>query len=143
MTERLEAVSSKANNLGIFDEELFSQLQPSDIPLGTTRLALEIQLVERAKQVAVLIENVIPPLGELPDVITTIGIYPNGPSQTNGVDKKDLAFHIWYNCAYRPGRALVVNGVVVHEGFVPQEKIDAEIKEYSELVYERSTAPYH
>lgn len=46
----------------------------------------------------------------------TFGIYPNGDWVSNAVHPNDLESHIEYNRTMRPGRALVVDGILVLKG---------------------------
>ena len=47
-----------------------------------------------------------------------MGVYGNGTYKINGVKIQNLADHIKYNINFRTGRALFVNGVCVHHGFL-------------------------
>lgn len=78
---------------------------------------------------------------------TTIGIYPNGEYKTNGVLSDHLASHIWYNLTYRPGRALVVDGYMIHDGCVKHDsdthKMYIETMEkLKTFKHYKDTAPY-
>ena len=55
---------------------------------------------------------------------TTIGVYSNGSYKTNGVKCEDLANHIFYNMSARPGRALIVDNVVICKGQVRDSILD-------------------
>lgn len=80
----------------------------------------------------------------LPGVVTTFGVYPNGPSNTNGVALEDLPYHIWYNLGYRPGRALIVHGRVWYAGIgVDEEKLETERQACVKESFPIATRPYH
>lgn len=59
---------------------------------------------------------------------TTIGVYPNGDYKVNGVCSENLADHIHYNLTYRPGRAFVLDGVVLYKGSCPSEAFILSIR---------------
>lgn len=74
---------------------------------------------------------------------TTIGIYPNGPSKFNGVKPEHLADHIEYNRTNRPGRALMVDGELVLEGYGYGNQVDKELlAELATRKIDECTAPY-
>lgn len=81
-----------------------------------------------------------------PDAIihTTIGIYPNGSHKVNGVAEEHLKDHIDYNLGNRPGRALMVDGVVVYSGGCNPEELERYIakNKLTELRITRCTVPY-
>lgn len=80
----------------------------------------------------------------LPEVVTTFGVYPNGPSNTNGVALEDLPYHIWYNRSYRPGRALIVHNQVWYAGIgVDEEKLETERLACMAESFPIATRPYH
>lgn len=54
----------------------------------------------------------------------TRGVYPNGDYKDNAVAAEDLEHHIEYNKMFRIGRALLVDGVVVYNGYVPEDILD-------------------
>lgn len=70
----------------------------------------------------------------------TRGVYNNGEFKDNGVLAEDLAAHIEYNKTYRFGRALLVDGVVVYNGYLSNEQLIPHIGVVK--TYTRSTAPY-
>lgn len=73
---------------------------------------------------------------------TTIGIYSNGDYKVNGVKSENLAAHIAYNVRNRFGRALVVDGVCIYEGYYEikdREKLEEIAKD---IKREKDTAPY-
>lgn len=70
----------------------------------------------------------------------TRGVYANGSYKDNGVLAEDLEAHIEYNIAMRPGRALLVDGVVVWEGYVP--RADLKLHQENVRVFKQHTRPY-
>lgn len=77
---------------------------------------------------------------------TTIGVYNNGSFKINGVSSENLESHIEYNTVMRFGRALFVDGICIHKGYLD----DKRIEEFSELFNSNpqytlnvDTAPYH
>lgn len=48
---------------------------------------------------------------------TTIGVYSDGSYKVKGVKSEDLASHIEYNKNFRFGRALIIDGEVVYNGY--------------------------
>lgn len=78
------------------------------------------------------------------DIITTVGIYLNGDFKLNGVAPENLESHINYNVNLRPGRALVVDGKIEHNGYLDEEKIVKIMTENNlyEKKFNRCTAPY-
>lgn len=74
---------------------------------------------------------------------TTIGIYPDGSYKTNGVESKHLKDHIKYNKSCRPGRALMIDGVIVLEGYAQGGQVDVELLErLKSKKVTKSTVPY-
>jgi len=76
---------------------------------------------------------------------TTVGLYRDGSFKINGVKSERLASHIQYNLDNRPGRALFMDGICIHDGNLDVEKIVAfEEKLTSDMSYIRSedTEPY-
>lgn len=134
--ENLKSLAFKKVSKGEFDEELLSALfEPEQVE------RLRIQ----AGQIMTIRDQITSKFLEtgLPPVVTTVGVYPNGPSKTNGVALEDLPYHIWYNANFRPGRGLIINRQIWFHGGAEAEKLEAERLKYAELVYEYSTAPYH
>ncbi len=77
---------------------------------------------------------------------TTIGVYNSGDMKFNGVSSKNLASHLQYNLINRPGRALFVDGICVHKGYLTQDQVDNYVELFkSSDKYKRftDTAPYH
>ncbi len=77
----------------------------------------------------------------------TYGVYRNGTWKRNAVLDEDLASHIEYNKMMRFGRALIVDGEVVHCGYFPQEEIEQWARERLPEIDKgwvpiRDTAPY-
>lgn len=78
-----------------------------------------------------------------PTIHTTIGIYPNGFPKFNGVKAEHLEEHIQYNKDFRPGRALMVDGVIVYGGYESGKQVDEEyLKGLREKKIDKCTAPY-
>lgn len=83
-------------------------------------------------------------------VHTTVGIYNTDTYwKTNGVLSFRLKDHIEYNLKLRGGRALVVDGAVVFDGYLNQERLDHLLverieqgKPLGEFRHHRDTAPY-
>lgn len=76
-------------------------------------------------------------------ISTTIGLYANGEYVVNGVSHKDLAIHIAYNKSFRPGRALIVDGVCVHTGYLSSEDCADFIATVAHsITMTKCTAPY-
>lgn len=63
----------------------------------------------------------------------TYGVYLNGDWHRNVVSCSNLASHIAYNIGYRPGRCLIVDGQVVHRGYLTQEAAEAFVVRIPEL----------
>jgi len=77
----------------------------------------------------------------------TYGVYLNGSWKRNAVDPNDLPAHIQYNKDFRPGRALIVDGVVLHQGYFSEEAIELFVREQLPKIDAgwtptQSTAPY-
>lgn len=74
-------------------------------------------------------------------IVTTVGIYPNNEYRTNGVSLENLGWHITYNLTTRPGRVLMVDGIVIYN---PNNKlISKELKEKLQKIKEtKNTEPY-
>lgn len=53
----------------------------------------------------------------------TRGVYANGDFKDNAVLDSDLADHIEYNKTFRFGRALLVDGKVVYNGYLTDEQL--------------------
>ncbi len=105
-------------------------------------------------QLAVLVnEKFVPPVaqGPIPEVKkgtkihTTIGVYPNGDFKTNGVAADHLEDHIKYNRTWRPGRALIIDGEIIHLGYFDKEGLEKVIaeKNLSDIKVTKCTVPYH
>jgi hypothetical protein len=54
---------------------------------------------------------------------STVGVYSSGDFKTNAVDPKDLQSHIEYNLAFRPGRALFVDGACHYRASLTEEEV--------------------
>lgn len=53
----------------------------------------------------------------------TRGVYDNGDFKDNFVRPADLESHIEYNKTFRWGRALLVDGVIVYNGYLSDERL--------------------
>jgi hypothetical protein len=74
----------------------------------------------------------------------TVGVYPSGDMKHNGVSESHLFEHIQYNMKWRPGRALVVDGVCVYKGAVSDDVLNGAIKTIKSMKpIDRDTQPYH
>jgi hypothetical protein len=75
---------------------------------------------------------------------TTIGIYLDGSYKVNGVQDQDLNSHIEYNKTFRFGRALIVDGKIVHLGYFKLEALQKIIQEnnFTDLQMNSCTVPY-
>lgn len=69
------------------------------------------------------------PFIPFPTLHKTYGVYFNRSWKRNAVHPNDLAGHIEYNKFWRFGRALIVDGVVVHTGYFKQEEIEEWVRE--------------
>jgi hypothetical protein len=65
--------------------------------------------------------------------VLTIGIYAVGYHKYNWVHPDHLHTHIEYNKKFRPGRALVVDGVVCNEGYLGAEAVTAWLEAHPEV----------
>ena len=77
----------------------------------------------------------------------TYGVYYDRSWKRNAVDPADLEAHIAYNKSWRWGRALIVDGVVVHTGYFREADIEAFVKYELPVIDEgwepvRATVPY-
>ena len=72
---------------------------------------------------------------------TTVGIYSNGDYVVNGVKASNLEEHIKYNITMRPGRTLMVDGKVLHEGYGFSDLEDI-IEECSEITQKSESLEY-
>jgi len=74
---------------------------------------------------------------------TTIGIYPNGHCKVNGVKAEHLEQHIEHNRTFRPGRALMVDGIIVLNGYGSGNQTDQEyLNRMKEIKKTECTVPY-
>lgn len=76
-------------------------------------------------------------------IVTTIGLYPNGNYKTNGVTIKNLLFHIYYNLTMRFGRALIINGIMIYNGFNNDKSWLENKDKIMKIIIGKNTAPYH
>lgn len=74
---------------------------------------------------------------------TTIGVYLNRDYKTNGVTEENLEEHINYNKTARYGRALLVNGKVVHLGYYKESDRKSLEERFKDIKLDKNTAPYH
>lgn len=74
----------------------------------------------------------------------TMGVYANGDRKHNGVPSENLALHIAYNVRLRFGRALFVDGICIHTGYLSREEADAIETELAQkpIRMDRDTQPY-
>lgn len=78
-------------------------------------------------------------------IYTTVGVYGDQSYVVNGVRIKDLPEHVKYNINHRIGRALFVDGICIHHGFltIPEVlKWEQKIANDPEFTLEVDTAPY-
>lgn len=75
-------------------------------------------------------------------IFTTIGVYKNGDFKRNGVTVDNIVSHIAYNLNFRPGRAFIVDGVVLNKGYLNDEEIEAALEKFKDVKVETDTAPY-
>lgn len=73
---------------------------------------------------------------------TTIGVYLNGDYRVNGVKSENLENHIEYNKTLRFGRALLVDGKVIHTGYYKTKDIPVLEEKFKDFKMEKDTAPY-
>ena len=128
----------------VLEKAFQGQLDPEE-----AELFFERDQIDRLKSMVEELKTIIAEISsrfedKLPNVVTTVGVYPNGPSNTNGVDLKDLPYHIWYNLSYRPGRALIVHGRVWYAGIgVNEDKLETERQACAKESFPIATHPYH
>lgn len=72
-------------------------------------------------------------------VHTTVGLYFNGEFAVNGVHPNDLEDHIEYNKTHRPGRALIVDGKIIHRGYWPERMLAAWIEDHPKVFEPETT----
>lgn len=73
---------------------------------------------------------------------TTIGVYLNGDYKINGVSEANLDFHIHYNKTYRFGRALLVDGKVVHRGCFRESDIPNLEEKFKDIKVDKESKSY-
>ena len=81
--------------------------------------------------------------GELPEVVTTVGVYPNGPSVVNAVAKADILYHVYYNLQFRPGRGLLINNEIFYSGGIEEQKLLSELALHGAREFDTPSAPYN
>lgn len=134
--EDLESFEQKILQ-GVFDEELVqSVLQFKEKEWVEHQRKLAVDLTEIKKSLQHI-------FGELPEITTTVGVYPTGPSVVNGVQKEHMLYHVYYNCSFRPGRGLIINNRIFYSGSVSDCKLQEELVAHGSKVFESNTAPYH
>lgn len=76
---------------------------------------------------------------------TTVGVYNNltVPFKSNGVKSENLAAHIRYNLACRPGRAFFVDGICLNAGYLSEKKLLLIQCRVDKIKHTTDTAPYH
>lgn len=123
---------------GVYDEVLANELQQQ----GSVD-----EYLQRAKALSASLSEIKKSLDEqfdqLPDIITTVGVYPNGPSKVNAVSTEDLLHHIHYNLTNRGGRGLIVHNKIFYKGCVDAKKLQEELTLHGAKVFEADSAPYH
>ena len=75
-------------------------------------------------------------------IYTTVGVYLNGDYKTNGVTSEEIESHIEYNKTWRFGRALLVDGKVVHTGYYNESDIPMLEEKFGKIKIEKDTQPY-
>lgn len=75
-------------------------------------------------------------------IYTTVGVYLNGDYKTNGVTPENIESHIEYNKTWRFGRALLVDGKVVHTGYYNESDIPMLEEKFGKIKIEKDTQPY-
>lgn len=73
---------------------------------------------------------------------TTIGVYSDGSCKVNGVKSENLAEHLAYNINYRPGRALLLNGLILYKGFLGKNNLAKALAKHGHIKVKEDTAPY-
>lgn len=74
----------------------------------------------------------------------TIGVYSDDSYKINIVKHEHLDSHTEYNKIFRYGRALFVDGVCVHSGYLSNEKINEWENKIKTMEIDKriSTSPY-
>lgn len=70
----------------------------------------------------------------------TVGVYSNHTHVTNIVRPEDLVGHIEYNRVMRFGRALFVDGVCVHKGYLNEKDIAEWTKIIAGMTFNKMVA---
>lgn len=75
---------------------------------------------------------------------STVGVYSDNSFKTNAVNPEDLENHINYNLAYRPGRALFVDGACHYRASLTEEEVVSWTMKIASLDLKptRCSAPY-
>lgn len=124
---------------GEYDCSLGAELQQQGV--------VDEKYLERSFNLARSLEKIQKELheifGELPDIITTVGVYPNGPSKINAVAKEDILYHVHYNLTARPGRGLLIHNKIFYRGNVEGKKLEDELREHGTKTFDKSSEPYH
>ena len=60
----------------------------------------------------------------------SLAVYNNGDTVENYVLSTHLEDHIKYNCTFRPGRALIIDGICHNEGYLSKERIQEYIDKW-------------
>lgn len=122
---------------GVFDEELAHSLaSQKGKPWFDNRRELASALKDIEKQLLHV-------FGPLPEIVTTVGVYPNGPSVVNAVQKEHLLYHVYYNLTFRMGRGLLIHGRIFYSGNVSDQKLQQELCAHGSKVFDKNSAPYH
>lgn len=76
-------------------------------------------------------------------IYTTVGVYRNLDFVVNGVHFIDLEKHIEYNMNMRFGRALLVEGKVVHKGYFSDSDVEMLEEKFGNKKADRFSEKYH
>lgn len=123
--------------LGIFKEEMAAELRQHK---GETWVKEQKKLAHKLTK---LKKELHRKYGELPEVVTTVGVYPNGPSVVNAVAKRDILYHVYYNLRFRPGRGLLINNEIFYSGGVGEQKLLSELALHGAREFDTPSTPYN
>lgn len=124
---------------GEYDGSLGAELQQQGV-VDEKYLERSFNLVSSLEKIQKELYEIF---GELPDIITTVGVYPNGPSKINAVAKEDILYHVHYNLTTRGGRGLIIHNKIFYKGNVEDKKLEGELREHGAKIFDKSSAPYH
>lgn len=76
--------------------------------------------------------------------VVTVGVYANQSYKVNVVAPEDLIDHIEYNKTFRCGRALFVDGICLHPGYLNKEEIKKWERQIEKMTLSKKmvTQPY-